>query len=69
MSKELSLYNHKEEIVLHVEKLEKDQFRIIGDEHSALGHVEDVVTRKELNHFKDVYNLLSWQELGQMKLF
>lgn len=69
MSKELSLYNHKEEIVLHVEKLAEDQFRIIGEEHSALGHVEDVVTRKEVHHIKDVYNLLAWQELGQMKLF
>ncbi|HHU6749861.1 TPA: hypothetical protein ACUI23_000534 [Staphylococcus pseudintermedius] len=66
MNKMYNLYNERKEPVVVVSKSIDGQYHVKGLDNTQLAHINH--TTDDIDDFKSTFNLLSFEELGQMDL-
>lgn len=66
MNKMYNLYNERKEPVVVVSKSIDGQYYVKGLDNTQLAHINRAID--DIDEFKSTFNLLSFEELGQLDL-
>ncbi|PCF44201.1 hypothetical protein [Staphylococcus delphini] len=66
MNEMCNLYNEQKEPVVLVIRNIEGQYQLKGLDNTQLAHIDE--TTSDIEAFKNTFNLLSFEELGQLEL-